>query len=277
MVVNCFNLLNRIIIVSVVLIITLLGCTSNNKIENQPNTIDVTTPAVATKKFTYTDDITVDFLMGKFDPSLDTTFTTIASHYSDRIGLLMKKEAYAAFIKMYDAALNDGVKLVIRSAARNFDYQKSIWEKKWTGKTILSNGENAQSVYPKHVDRARKILEYSSMPGTSRHHWGTDIDFNSFNNSWFEQGEGLKVFTWLEQNAADYGYCRPYTMKGDNRPHGYNEEKWHWTYKPLSDVYTSYALENMKSSMISGFLGSDAAVELDVVSHYVLGINNDCK
>lgn len=277
MVVNNFLLVNRITIVCVVLITTLLGCTSNSKTENQQETNSVAAQPVSTKKLTYTYDITVDFLMGKFDPSLDTTFTTIASHYSDRVGLLMKKEAYTAFIKMYDAALKDGVKLVIRSAARNFDYQKTIWEKKWAGKTILSNGENAKSVYPIHVDRARKILEYSSMPGTSRHHWGTDIDFNSFNNSWFEQGEGLKVFTWLEQNAADYGYCRPYTIKDDNRPHGYNEEKWHWTYKPLSEVYTSYAQEHMNSSMISGFLGSDAAVELDVVSHYVLGINNNCK
>jgi hypothetical protein len=115
------------------------------------------------------------------------------------------------------------------------------------------------------------------MPGTSRHHWGTDIDFNSFNNQWFEKGKGLELFSWLEKNASSYGFCRPYTAKGKERPHGYNEEKWHWTYMPLSKIYTSYAEQYLKDNMISGFQGSKVAEQLNVVNHYVLGINKNCK
>jgi LAS superfamily LD-carboxypeptidase LdcB len=189
----------------------------------------------------------------------------------------MKKEAYEAFKKMSDAAQKDGIQLVIRSAARNFDYQKTIWEKKWSGATILSNGKNALTEYPDLVIRAKTILEYSSMPGTSRHHWGTDIDFNSFNNQWFEKGKGLELFSWLEKNASSYGFCTPYTAKGKERPHGYNEEKWHWTYMPLSKIYTSYAEQYLKDNMISGFQGSKVAEQLNVVNHYVLGINKNCK
>jgi len=263
---------NKSIIVALICVITYLACTPQSPTKSEV----IVTPAKVAK-VVYPSDVTNDFIMGKFDPSIDTTFTTISSDYSDRNGLLMKKEAYEAFLKMHAAAKKDGINLVIRSAVRNFDYQKTIWEKKWTGKTILSNGQNASVQYPDPVDRARKILEYSSMPGTSRHHWGSDIDFNSFNNEWFSNGEGLKLFSWLEKNAMRFGYCRPYTTKNADRPHGYNEEKWHWTYLPLSTIYTSYAKDNLTTDMIKGFAGSKAAADLNVVEHYVLGINKSCS
>jgi len=221
--------------------------------------------------------ITVDFITGHFNPATDSTFVQISEKYADRRGMYMKKQAFDSFIKMWADAKKDGVDLVIRSAARNFDYQKGIWERKWTGKTILSNGENAATVYSKPEERALKILEYSSMPGTSRHHWGTDIDFNNFNNEWFESGEGLKLFNWLEEHAADYGYCRPYTQKGENRPHGYNEEKWHWSYMPLSQAYTEFAKTELNNINIKGFKGSEVANSIDVINKYILGINHSCK
>ena len=229
------------------------------------------------KKISYPKELTLDFIMGRFDPVQDSSFSHIMTQHADRAGMLMKTEAYEAFQKMYSAALDDGVRLVIKSAARNFNYQKGIWERKWTGETILSNGNNAKTTYAEPGVRAQKILEYSSMPGTSRHHWGTDIDFNSFDNRWFESGEGLKLFTWLEKNAESYGFCRPYTTKDSLRPHGYNEEKWHWSYTPLSDIYTAYAAEKMKASNVQGFAGSEVAEQLDVVNHYVLGINHNCN
>lgn len=221
--------------------------------------------------------ITVDFITGHFNPATDSTFTHISEKYADRHGMYMKKEAYDSFINMWKAAKADGINLIIRSAARNFDYQKGIWERKWTGNTILSNGENASKVYSKPEDRALKILEYSSMPGTSRHHWGTDIDFNNFNNEWFEKGEGLKLFKWLEKYASDYGFCRPYTEKGDERPDGYNEEKWHWSYMPLSQAYTEFAKNELNNLNIKGFKGSEVANSIDVVNKYILGINHSCK
>ncbi len=51
------------------------------------------------------------------------------------------------------------------------------------------------------------------MPGTSRHHWGTEIDLNALNNKWFENGKGLKVYQLAYKNAAQYGFHQPYTAK----------------------------------------------------------------
>ena len=224
-----------------------------------------------------TDTINIDFITGHYSPALDSSFILIDPQYADRSGMYLKKQAYDAFIKMYDAAKADGIDLVIRSATRNFDYQKSIWEKKWTGKTILSDGTNALKDIKDSKERALKILEYSSMPGTSRHHWGTDIDLNSFNNEWFESGQGLELFNWLTANASSFGFCRPYTLKDDQRPNGYNEEKWHWSYAPLSKIYTAYAEKNLKNKNIDGFLGAGVSEEINVVNNYVLGISQDCK
>lgn len=220
-------------------------------------------------------DTSVRYVTGKFDPAVDTSFILIPLEKADRTGMYLRKDTYRAFLAMDSAARKDGIILQIRSATRNFDYQKSIWEKKWTGKTSIENGEKLNESTPDPVERALKILRFSSMPGTSRHHWGTDIDMNNFTNRFFEHGEGLKIYNWLQDHAAYYGFRQPYTEKDSIRPYGYNEEKWHWSFYPVSDVLTEYAATHLKDSMISGFLGAETAEQIEVVKTYVLGINPD--
>lgn len=217
----------------------------------------------------------LDFLMGKFDPSEHVDFIEIPEKYASRPGMYLKGKVFEAFLRMHEAAREEGIELVIRSATRNFDAQKRIWEEKWRGERP-SAGKNARESYPDPVDRALNILLYSSMPGTSRHHWGTDIDLNSFDNSWFQHGEGLKLFSWLNQNAPDFGFCRPYTELNEDRPTGYQEEKWHWSYFPLSSIMTKQAGEELKDEMIAGFLGHETAQKIEVVENYVLGVHPSC-
>jgi LAS superfamily LD-carboxypeptidase LdcB len=219
--------------------------------------------------------ITLDYIMGNFDAANHPLFVPIDVNYADRSGLYLRKEAMIAFENMWSHAKKDGIKLVIKSATRNFEYQKGIWENKWTGRTILSDNINASTIQS-DKERAKKILLYSAMPGTSRHHWGTDIDLNNFNNEWFAKGEGLALYNWLTENANKYGFCQVYTAKDAERPNGYEEEKWHWSYLPLSKIFTEYARQNLKNEMIQGFFGSDSAVEIDMLQNYVLGIHPSC-
>lgn len=218
-------------------------------------------------------DTSIAYVTGDFDPALDTIFTLIDTSKADRPGLYLRKDTYLAFLAMDSAAREEGIFLQIRSATRNFDYQKSIWERKWKGDTTIENGENLSETTADSVERALKILRYSSMPGSSRHHWGTDIDLNNFSNKYFESGEGLIMYEWLQKNGPKYGFRQPYTAKGVDRPDGYNEEKWHWSFYPVSDVLTKYAAENLRNEMIKGFLGSETAQEIDIVRKYVLGLN----
>ncbi|MFZ1677418.1 MAG: M15 family metallopeptidase [Saprospiraceae bacterium] len=216
---------------------------------------------------------TVDYIMGHFDPATHPDFTIVDIKYADREGLYLRKDTYEAFRRMYDRALKDGIKLQIRSATRNFEYQKGIWEAKWTGEKLIESGEDLSKTTPDPKERALKILRYSSMPGTSRHHWGTDMDLNSFENSWFDAGVGLNIYNWLKEHGSEYGFCQPYTS---GRPNGYLEERWHWSYMPVSVELTKLAENQLKNEMITGFKGSESAPMIDVVNKYVLGINQEC-
>ena len=220
--------------------------------------------------------ITLDFLMGKFDVSKHPDFIKIKPEHCSRENMYLQKESYEAFTKMYEVAKKDGINFTIMSATRSFDVQKGIWEAKWDGKR-KSGDELLPASLTDPIERALKILRWSSMPGSSRHHWGTDIDLNNFTNSYFEEGQGLKEYQWLLANARSFGFCQPYTTKGPDRPDGYNEEKWHWSYYPLSSKYTDQAELRLKNEAISGFKGSDVADQIGVVKKYILGINHECR
>jgi LAS superfamily LD-carboxypeptidase LdcB len=114
------------------------------------------------------------------------------------------------------------------------------------------------------------------MPGTSRHHWGTDMDINALTNDYFENGNGLKEYDWLVKNAAQFGFCQPYNEKGKSRPNGYNEEKWHWSYLPIAKKLTDQYKLQLKDELISGFDGAESASKIGIVEKYVLGINTEC-
>ncbi len=224
----------------------------------------------------YPTDFDTDYLMGKFDPGKHESFVPIDPVHTNKSDVYLRRDTYESFRRMYDAALTDGVKLVIVSATRNFNVQKSIWEAKWTGARLVEGGENLAETTPDPKERALKILRYSSMPGTSRHHWGTDIDLNNLTNSFFDQGEGRKIYDWLTAHAAEYGFCQPYTEKGPDRPNGYNEERWHWSYIPVAEQLTNLAAGTLTNDMISGFQGAESAPLIDVVDKYVLGVNPAC-
>jgi LAS superfamily LD-carboxypeptidase LdcB len=241
-----------------------------------PDTAALVNDIIATAPIEDTITIPMDlqYIMGRYDPAKHPDFILIEPQYAEKAGMYLRKDTYRAFMAMYQAAMKDGIKLQIKSATRNFYAQKGIWEAKWTGARLLEGGENLSVTTPDPKERALKILRYSSMPGSSRHHWGTDIDLNNLENDYFASGEGLKMYNWLKEHGAEYGFCQPYSA---GRPYGYFEERWHWSYTPVSAKLTTYARTNLKNEMIDGFLGSESAPMIDVVKHYVLGINETCN
>ena len=206
-------------------------------------------------------------LLGKFNPAKHNGFQLIESGYSTKTDIYLRKEAYDAFKRMREAALKDGVTLTILSATRNFDAQKAIWERKW---------KRPQYEGKTDVERIVDILKFSSMPGTSRHHWGTDIDLNSLEPAYFTTGKGLMIYQWLCVHAADYGYFQTYTSKKDGRS-GYEEEAWHWSYMPLAGPMLKEYNRTITYSDLSGFSGSKAAEKARVLEDFVNGIDPKLK
>jgi D-alanyl-D-alanine carboxypeptidase len=217
----------------------------------------------------------VSYLLGKFDPAKHPDFVLVPKAQASQTGMYLRKEVVEAFIRMQHAAAKDGVVLTIISATRNFERQKAIWEGKWTG-TRKVDGQSLNVSIPDPANRARKILRYSSMPGTSRHHWGTDFDINSLSPAHYASGVGKKTYDWMVAHAGSYGFCQSYTAKGAARPHGYEEEAWHWSYAPVACQLLRHYTQRVTPEHIAGFKGADALPFAEVMQ-YVTGVGAECK
>ncbi len=214
-------------------------------------------------------------LMGQIDPTKHAAFVKLIARYTDGDGdYLLRRQTANAVERMIDSAKRDGVTLRVRSATRNFDRQAKIWGAKWRGERTLSNGINLGKTTLSDSAKARMILLYSSMPGTSRHHWGTDIDFNAFENDYFETEPGLSEYNWLKANGAHFGFYQPYTSKAKGRT-GYEEERWHWSFRPLSLKLTELYEAEVTYTDIKGFDGAAVAPKVHAIKEYVLGLPAD--
>jgi len=94
------------------------------------------------------------------------------------------------------------------------------------------------------------------------------------NDLYYKKEKGKVLFQWLEKNAEKYGFCQPYT-KG--RSKGYQEESWHWSYKPLSATMLAdwVKIYGEKKLPQGSFSGVDASGHL--ADEYVTSISEKCK
>ena len=213
--------------------------------------------------------ITKSFLLGIISFSKSNLFVELEKQYHTKNKMYLEKETASAFKRMYKAAKLDGINLKIVSGARNYYSQKSIWERKYK-----KNEQAGMSP----IENAKKILLYSSMPSTSRHHWGTDIDINSLEPSYFEYGRGKIEYEWLVKNGAKFGFCQTYSDFAKNdRFSGYQEESWHWTYMPKSKKFLAEYNKTVGYEDINGFMGSGLAEQLGMIENYVNGISSTCE
>ena len=215
------------------------------------------------------------YLSGQFNPATHPDFITLeqAGIPSGRAGMYLRKETAEALKKLIYRLKKDHpeLKFWVQSATRNFYSQKGIWEAKWNGQRQV-NGKDLRTIKDP-LTRARTILEYSSMPGTSRHHWGTDFDINSLNPAHYKSGTGKILYEWMLANAPDFGFCLVYT---EDRTAGYHWEPWHWSYRPLSAPMLHDWNQLYKAGKIhTSFSGSDAAFHL--APEYVNTIGAACK
>ncbi len=154
-----------------------------------------------------------------------------------------RKETYEAFVSMRAEARKAGLDIRAISAYRSFSRQKLIWERKF--KSNLRKGLGPR-------DNISQIIQYSTIPGTSRHHWGTDIDIidgkrmtevaHLLSPSNFDAGQPFyDLGKWLGEHAAAYDFHLVYTDEPGRK--GFKYEPWHFSFKPLSKKYLGQFLE----------------------------------
>jgi len=137
-------------------------------------------------------------------------------------GYKLQKEAYFSIEKMIREAREQGVKIKIVSSYRSFNHQNRIWKRKYDA--FIKKGFS-----PKKA--VEKVKEYTAIPGTSRHHWGTDVDLSN-GKSKLINSVNVKYSKWMNENAHKYGFYRVYTNNKFRA--GYKYESWHYSYRKLS-------------------------------------------
>lgn len=149
-------------------------------------------------------------------------------------GINLREKACEAFLAMKKAAYQDGFDIKMVSSYRSFERQRAIWERKYIQYTEVDG--------MKPIPAMEKIIEYSTIPGTSRHHWGTEIDIiDGYAKAEGDvlvpekfEGEGpfAPFKNWLDENSERFDYHLVYTDSYFRR--GFKYEPWHYSYAPLS-------------------------------------------
>ena len=125
----------------------------------------------------------------------------------NKSGMKIRPEAYTALNEMAQAALNDGIRLLVSSAYRSYSYQENLFN------------------HYVSVDGLEQAERESARPGTSQHQLGTAVDFGSISDDF----DKTQMGQWVYKNAADYGWSLSFP-KGYEDVTGYRWECWHFRY-----------------------------------------------
>ncbi len=152
-----------------------------------------------------------------------------------------------AFAALHSDARQAGFELAIASSFRPFSRQLAIWNGKASGLRPVHDDQD-RAVAMDQLSPAQQlhaILRFSALPGTSRHHWGTDLDVfdaAAVAPDYHVQLSAQEVAVggvfdplhcWLDARMAageSHGFYRPY----DKDRGGVAPERWHLSYAPLS-------------------------------------------
>ena len=195
-------------------------------------------------------------------------------------------EVGEAFLAMRRAAADAGFDLVPFSTFRDFETQLRIWNGKFSGKKPLydidGNVRDYVSLSPSQ--RIDCILNWSALPGGSRHQWGTEIDV--VDGAAMPTGYQPKLrpsevtpggifypmHQWLDENMARFGFFRPYrSYQGGMYP-----EPWHLSYAPLSTQVIKLVTPDLlrRVTLETDILGKELVLERidDIYEKHVLNI-----
>lgn len=153
----------------------------------------------------------------------------------------------AAFNDMQVAATDEGFNLQAASSWRSFERQLAIWNGKWRGERPLLDADNQplDALQLDDMERLHAILRWSALPGTSRHHWGTDLDIYDPDSlpvgtrlalePWEYEAGGwfADLGEWLGDHMTDFGFFLPYAKPLD-AAQGVAYEPWHISFAPES-------------------------------------------
>lgn len=134
---------------------------------------------------------------------IDTSYTVYGN------GALIP-EAYDAYMKMREAASQEGLVLNVSNCYRSYHRQKELYTHYLT------------------IDSQATVDTYSARPGHSEHQLGVACDFAA-NQLNIHDFTGTAEQQWMVENAHDFGFILRYPQDKVDVT-GYNYESWHYRY-----------------------------------------------
>jgi len=184
--------------------------------------------------------------LNSFSAETALIFGLSEAHVSVREGVQLQPQVLRTFDALVGDAHKAGLDLSAASSFRSFERQAFIVNSKLRGERVVLDDNDRPLVREQHSvsEWLYAILRFSALPGTSRHHWGTDLDV--FDRAALRGDlqltvrESEAVFSdlhaWLDERMAQdksYGFFRPYaTDRG-----GVSPEPWHISYAPIATEY----------------------------------------
>ncbi len=125
------------------------------------------------------------------------------------------RDVYPYITAMVAAAQKDGVDLRVWSPFRSYAIQNDLFQKQVN--RVGGDEEKAATVV--------------ARPGTSEHNTGLCADFNMASDAF----ESTPMYTWMCENAEDYGFILRYPKEKQHIT-GVIYESWHWRFVGINNA-----------------------------------------
>lgn len=178
--------------------------------------------------------------------------------YIPTMDVYIHKDIRDDFFFLHNEAKKNNIEITIASGFRSFEKQKLIWNEKASGKRALFDEHGNIIDYNLVKDNQEEllylILNWSAIPGMSRHHWGTDIDVfdmvplmseptykdykvQLIDNETRCGGIFEKMHLWLDleinSDSDKCAFFRPY----NENSRGVKSERWHLSHKKIAQQF----------------------------------------
>jgi len=211
----------------------------------------------------------------------------LSKHYLQAVegNRLLHKQVVTDWQAMQQAASQDGLRLALVSSYRDFHRQAAIWNAKFSGeRPVLDDQDQPVALETaSELEKIEAIQRFSAMPGTSRHHWGSDIDLYApdaqtsplqlLPSEYLPGGPQYAIGCWLAENARRFGFFLPYQQDLG----GVSIEPWHLSHHTTSEMMHSQWqlstwLELIRQQQVAGWQTIQLHAE-QLIERFVQRIN----
>lgn len=181
----------------------------------------------------------------------------------------LRPQVIADWQRLVQAANSEGFSPIIVSSYRDFSRQAAIWSAKACGqRPVLDDDDQCLDLASMtDIQKIQAIMRFSALPGSSRHHWGTDFDIAELNclpvgyklQLTVSETEELMApfYNWLNDYLAlpKSDFFRPYS----NDSGGVSVEPWHLSHRVESRRFETNADRTVLKAFYQGISDQSCA------------------